>query len=62
MTETPAGAWRCAVCGYVHREGDPPDWCPVCGAAGSDFEPHVEQAAAPRPAPSSWQCLNCAYL
>ncbi|MGB5909841.1 MAG: rubrerythrin family protein [Promethearchaeia archaeon] len=27
----------CSVCGYTH-EGDPPDNCPVCGAAKKAFE------------------------
>jgi len=27
----------CSVCGYTH-EGDPPDKCPVCGAAKKAFE------------------------
>ncbi|MFX0001085.1 MAG: rubrerythrin family protein [Candidatus Hodarchaeota archaeon] len=28
----------CPVCGYTH-EGDPPDKCPVCGAAKKVFKP-----------------------
>ncbi len=38
-------AWRCLVCGYVHRGDEPPETCPVCGAPASDFEPYAESAA-----------------
>lgn len=38
-------AWRCIVCGYVHRGDEPPETCPVCGAPASDFEPYAEQPA-----------------
>ncbi len=46
MTEAAAQAWRCGVCGYVHRGEGAPESCPVCGAASSEFEPHVEPAPA----------------
>ncbi|MFH1982773.1 MAG: rubredoxin-like domain-containing protein [Pseudomonadota bacterium] len=29
--------WKCTVCGYVHKESDPPASCPVCGADRSLF-------------------------
>ena len=63
MAETASKAWRCTVCGYVHRGADAPDWCPVCGAAKADFEAYVEQAApAAAPAVARWRCLNCSYI
>jgi len=62
MTETGSNAWRCSVCGYIHREGEPPEWCPVCGADASAFEPHVDEAPAPAPAPGQWRCLNCNHV
>ncbi|HET6429731.1 MAG TPA: FAD-dependent oxidoreductase [Phycisphaerae bacterium] len=63
MAEQTPKAWRCTVCGYVHRGAEPPDWCPVCGAAKSEFEPHAEPAApAAAPAPARRQCLNCNYV
>jgi len=30
--------WRCAVCGYIHQDTEPPDMCPVCGSDKSVFE------------------------
>ena len=56
-------AWRCTVCGYIHRAADPPDCCPVCGSDKTDFEPHAEAAApVPAAAPLRWRCLNCGYV
>ena len=63
MAPRNVSAWKCGVCGYVHRAGEPPDWCPVCGASREDFEPYVEQAApAAEAGPARWRCLNCGYL
>jgi len=31
--------WKCRVCGYVHEGPEPPDECPVCGAARDMFDP-----------------------
>lgn len=56
-------SWRCSVCGYVHTGTEAPEFCPVCGTAGSDFEPYEEPAAQAGPATASqWQCLNCNYI
>ena len=30
--------WRCKVCGYEHKGETPPECCPSCGAAASEFE------------------------
>ena len=62
MPNTTPQAWRCSVCGYIHREPQPPEWCPVCGAARSEFEPYVEQAPPAAAAPTQWRCLNCGYV
>ena len=62
MSQPAPTAWRCGVCGYIHREGQAPEWCPVCGSAQSDFEHYVEAAPAPKAAVSQWRCLNCGYL
>ncbi len=63
MAEQTSAAWRCTVCGYIHRGAEPPDWCPVCGAAKADFEPYEEPAAPQAAAPAQrWQCMNCNYL
>jgi len=64
MTTPSSPAWRCLVCGYVHTQSEPPDLCPVCGAAAADFEPFTpaESPATAQPSPQQWQCLNCQYL
>ena len=56
-------AWRCTVCGYVHRGPEPPEACPVCGAPQALFEPQVD-SPPPRVAPtvSQWRCLVCGYV
>jgi nitrite reductase (NADH) large subunit len=56
-------AWRCTVCGYIHRGPEPPDICPVCGAPKDAFEEHVEQVRRPaRPRVTKWRCLICSYV
>lgn len=56
-------AWQCGVCGYVHRGGEPPDECPICGADESDFEAYADPDAASISAETTrWRCLNCAYV
>ena len=64
---TPPRAWRCVVCGYVHRGDAPPEVCPVCGAPDLDFAPAAQAAAAPEPAAAApvsrrWRCLVCGYV
>ncbi len=55
-------AWRCTVCGYVHRGPEPPDECPVCGSPKERFEPYTEIVKAePASAPQGWRCLVCNY-
>lgn len=58
------GAWRCTVCGYIHTGAEPPDFCPVCGAARAEFEPYAAPAAsaAATVRATRWQCLNCNYV
>jgi nitrite reductase (NADH) large subunit len=55
-------AWRCLVCGYIHRGPEPPDFCPVCGAGSEDFEEFKEEKPAAEAAASQWECLNCNYI
>ncbi len=63
MPDTPGQAWRCTVCGYVHRGEAAPDTCPVCGASREAFEPHVEQPPAkPAATADTWRCINCGYI
>jgi len=63
MANAAGKAWRCAVCGYIHRESEPPDWCPVCGATKSEFEPFAEAVTPPKPPQvERWRCLNCNHV
>jgi len=36
------GKWICTICGHIHEGDEPPDFCPVCGAPGSDFKKYEE--------------------
>lgn len=31
--------WKCRICGYIHEGPEPPETCPVCGAAREEFDP-----------------------
>jgi rubredoxin len=35
--------WECGVCGYVHKEGQPPEVCPVCEAPAKMFKELTEK-------------------
>jgi nitrite reductase (NADH) large subunit len=61
-TEQDSRAWRCTLCGFIHRGGQAPDYCPVCGASTSDFETYSVEAAQPQKAASQWRCLDCGYI
>jgi nitrite reductase (NADH) large subunit len=55
-------AWRCNVCGYVHRGDAPPECCSVCGVGASEFCEHVEKGeAAAKPVVRRWRCTVCGY-
>jgi len=55
-------AWRCTVCGYVHREAEPPAYCPHCGADRSAFEPFSEEPRRAAPVRAArWRCIVCGY-
>lgn len=62
MPDAAVTAWKCGVCGYIHRGSEPPEWCPVCGAPREDFEPYVEPAPVRAAAVTRWRCLNCNYV
>jgi nitrite reductase (NADH) large subunit len=56
-------AWRCSVCGYVHRQPDPPEWCPVCGSPKEEFKSFADEASpSARPPVERWRCLNCNHI
>ena len=29
--------WVCGICGFIHDDEEPPDFCPDCGAPGNHF-------------------------
>jgi nitrite reductase (NADH) large subunit len=63
MATSSSQAWRCSVCGYIHRGDAPPEECPVCGAPASDFEGYTEPGP-PTAAPAAvrrWRCTVCNY-
>ncbi len=37
--------FKCTVCGYVHEDGEAPDFCPKCGVPKEKFEELSEEAA-----------------
>ncbi len=56
--------WKCEVCGYVHSGREPPDCCPICGAASEVFAAMEAVQTSPQPAEatSSWRCNICGYV
>jgi len=36
--------WECGVCGYVHKEDQPPEECPVCDAPAKMFKEQTEES------------------
>ncbi len=64
MNEYKSIAWRCTVCGYIHRGKKPPDECPVCGAPKKLFESFNEKIKPDLPAaqPNNWRCLVCTHV
>jgi len=63
MSNATPMAWRCSVCGYVHRGPEPPEWCPVCGSPRDQFQPYDEQPPGPlKTAVERWRCTNCGYV
>lgn len=35
--------WECGVCGYLHKEDEPPELCPICEAPAQMFKENVEE-------------------
>ncbi|NLB55627.1 MAG: FAD-dependent oxidoreductase [Lentisphaerae bacterium] len=55
-------AWRCVVCGYIHHGESPPEFCPVCNAPASEFEPYAKSEPDTQPVTAGkWRCLVCGY-
>ena len=46
--ESDTNAWRCRICGYVHRGDAPPEECPYCFFPSSTFK-KVDGPIAPNP-------------
>lgn len=62
----PGATHKCAVCGYVHKEEQAPEKCPVCGADGDQFSTTLASEdgadASAASADSKWQCLVCGFI
>lgn len=58
--------WECSVCGYIHKEGGPPEQCPVCEAPQKMFK----EVAGAQPLEGGttstqvkrWRCSVCGYI
>lgn len=37
--------WECGVCGYIHKEDQPPEKCPVCEAPGKMFTEKLPESS-----------------
>ena len=64
MSDQPVTAWRCLVCGYIHRASEAPDVCPICGVSKEEFEVFADQSSASQTADlsaGSWRCTVCNY-
>ncbi len=61
MSENNNGVWHCTVCGYIHREKEPPAECPVCGAPKKLFELFSEPLDSVKTKGKSnyWRCMVC---
>ena len=59
--------WECGVCGYIQKEGGPPEQCPVCEAPKKMFKEAVGAkpeggSAATSASARRWRCLVCGYI
>jgi len=63
MSASKFDAWRCAVCGYIHRGDEPPADCPVCGVSKEEFEGYQDPATEPTQVQAKrWRCTVCGYI
>jgi len=62
MSGTGESAYKCRVCGYVHRGPAPPGSCPVCGAPQREFAFHTDSPPAAKPVARRWRCRVCGYI
>ncbi len=63
MGEPSTKAWICPICGYIHYGSEPPDECPLCGAAKEVFEPYIESVPVPTTGEQKkWRCTVCDYI
>lgn len=37
--EEKPSVWRCRECGFIYYGSEPPEFCPVCGQPGREFDP-----------------------
>jgi nitrite reductase (NADH) large subunit len=56
-----AEAWKCDVCGYVHKGDAAPDLCPVCGVKAVEFSVFDVGAPLAVKSTASWRCRICGF-
>ncbi len=54
-------AFRCTVCGYIHRGAEAPEMCPVCGAQKELFEEYMEKPEKPASLSTELKCEVCGH-
>lgn len=58
--------WECSVCGYTHKEEEPPERCPVCEAPVQMFTKVTEEikdVVEPESvAMKRWRCTVCGFI
>ena len=64
--------WECSVCGYVHKEAEPPEKCPICEAPAQMFKEVTDEnrdvvepetvAVKETVAERRWRCTVCGYV
>jgi len=65
MSSNQNQAYRCNVCGFIHRGDQPTSSCPVCGSPSSEFvlqEESAQEALPQKVKAESWQCMNCKFI
>ena len=56
-------AWKCALCGYVHKGEEAPPFCPVCGADQDHFSLlEIRRETAQKKVSGAWQCSICDHI
>jgi uncharacterized membrane protein/rubredoxin len=62
-------SWECGVCGYIQKEGGPPEKCPICEAPkkmfterGAEAKVSGDMAGSDSSEGKKWYCTVCGYV